>query len=151
MKSNLDENKSLACDLTAIPAAAREEHLVSAPQLIETTQEVRELSNGYALRFANEPGKFLAIAKYIENEQMCCAFFDFALEVEANGGPLWLRLTGGEGVKDLLRATLLEDPQQKTRLKELIRTGGETSLDQMVAQTTLPDLSARITKPDPAP
>src|SRR5215216_2543377 len=106
MNSNL-EDTTLACDLTAIPASAREEHVLTTPQLFQSAQEMQELPNGYAIRFLNEAGKFLAIATYIENERLCCSFFNFELEIKPNGGALWLRLTGGEGVKDLLKATLL--------------------------------------------
>ncbi|MEP6896842.1 MAG: hypothetical protein ABI986_14655 [Chloroflexota bacterium] len=135
------ETQSLACDLTAIPASEREEHIVTAPQLIQTAQEVRELPDGYALRFLNEPGKFLALAKYIENERLCCPFFNFGLDLEPNGGALWLRLTGAEGVKELLKATLLDNPETKADLKKLIQTGGETHLDELVAQVSLPQLA----------
>ena len=116
MNTNL-ENQSLACDLTAIPADVREEHILTAPQLFQTAQEVRELSDGYAIRFSNELGKFLAVAKYIENERLCCPFFNFGLELEPNGGALWLKLTGGEGVKELLHATLLENSEVANDLK----------------------------------
>lgn len=133
------ENQSLACDLTAIPASGREEHLLTAPELFQTVQEVQELTNGYAFRFLNEPGKFMAIAKYIENERWCCPFFQFELEIKPNGGALWLRLTGGEGVKDLLKATFLENDQDE--LKKMIQTGGDAHLDEMVAQVSFPDLT----------
>src|SRR3990172_1036265 len=103
MNANV-ENQTLACDLTAIPSSVREEHIVTAPQLFQTAQEVQELSNGYTFRFLNEPGKFMAIAKYIENERLCCPFFNFELEIKPNNGALWLRLTGGEGVKELLKS-----------------------------------------------
>ena len=105
MNTNV-ENQALACDLTAIPSAVREEHIRTAPQLLQTAQEIQELSNGYAIRFLNEPGKFMAIAKYIENERLCCPFFNFELEIKPNGGMLWLRLTGGEGVRELLKSGL---------------------------------------------
>ena len=141
MNSNM-ESQSLACDLTAIPPSAREEHIASAPQLFQTAQEVQELPNGYAFRFLNEPGKFMAIAKYIENERLCCPFFNLELEIKPNGGALWLRLTGAEGVGDLLKATLLENDQDKDYLKKLIQTGGDAQLEGMVAQLSLPDLRA---------
>src|SRR5919109_489814 len=137
MNANL-ESQSLACDLTAIPPSDREEHIVSAPQLFQTVQDVQELPNGYAFRFLNEPGKFMAIAKYIENERLCCPFFSFELEIKPNGGALWLRLTGGEGVKELLKSTLLENNQDTNNLKEMIQTGGDTHLDEIVEQVSLP-------------
>jgi len=146
MNTDLNESPSLACDLTAIPADVREEHIITAPQLFALAQEVQELPNGFAIRFGNEPGRFMAIAKFIENERLCCPFFNFVMEIEPNSGPLWLRLTGGEGVKDILQVTLFENIEDKTALKQLIQTGGDQHLDDVVAQTTLPILKGVLKK-----
>lgn len=145
MNTNM-ENRALACDLTAIPAVAREEHILTAPQLFQTVQEVQELSNGYAFRFLNDPGKFIGIEKYIENERLCCPFFNFELEIQPHHGKLWLRLTGGEGVKELLRSGLLESYQDKDHLKKLIQTGDNPRFDQLIAQASLPGLTGALTK-----
>jgi len=144
MNTTSHETPTLACDLTAIPADVREEHVSTAPQLFATAQEVRELSSGYAIRFPNEPGKFMAIAKFIENERLCCPFFNFGLEVER--GQLWLRLTGGEGVKEILQTTLFDSFEDKALLKKLIHTGDDTHLDEMVAQAPLPLLQGVLKK-----
>jgi hypothetical protein len=143
---NTNETQSLACDLTAIPASVREEHIVTAPQLFATAQEVQELDNGYAIRFLNEPNKFMSIAKFIENERLCCPFFNFGLEIEPNNGPIWLKLTGGEGVKEILQTTLFDSIEDKTKLKQLIQTGGDVNLDEVVANTSLPLLKGVLSK-----
>ena len=137
MNTNLNETQPLACDLTAIPVDAREEHVVSASQLFGTAQEVQELPNGYAIRFANEPGKFMTIAEFIEHDRLCCPFFNFGVEVEPNSGPLWLRLIGGEGVKELVQTILFENIEDKEALKQVINTGGDPELDKVVSQTQL--------------
>lgn len=147
MNTKFTDPQPLACDLTAIPSDVREEHVISAPQLFALAQEVQELPNGYVIRFANEPGRFMAIARFIENERLCCPFFNFGLEIEPNSGPLWLRLTGGEGVKDILQTTLFDSIEDKTALKKLIQTGGDTDLDAVVAQTPLPLLKGVLKSP----
>jgi hypothetical protein len=146
MNNNLNEDQSLACDLTAIPADVREEHVISAPQLFALVQEVQDLPNGFAIRFLNEPGRFMSIARFIENERLCCPFFNFGLELEPNSGPIWLRLTGGEGVKEILQTTLFESIEDKEALKQLIQTGGDAHLDEVVAQTSLPLLQGVLKK-----
>ena len=143
MNPLLTDPQPLACDLTAIPASEREEHIITGPQLFHTAQEVQELSNGYAIRFLNEPGKFLAMAEFVENERLCCPFFRFRLEVEPNGGALWLRLTGGEGVKEILKATMLES-HEGDALKKLIHTGGDVRLDEAVVRAALPILDGSL-------
>ena len=146
MDINSKDTPSLACDLTAIPAAAREEHILTAPQLFAAAQEVQELPNGYAIRFLNEPGRFMAIANFIDKERLCCPFFNFGSELEPENGPLWLRLTGGEGVKEILQTTLFDSIEDKEALKQLIRTGGDSHLDAVVAQTSLPLLKGVLGK-----
>jgi hypothetical protein len=123
----------LACDLTAIPAPAREQHLLTTTQVFNRLEAVQELTDGYALRLPNEDEMLMSLARFIENERRCCPFFSFVLEVEPNAGPLWLRLTGGPGVKELLRATLSERLDEAA-LKQLIQTGGEPRLDAAVAR-----------------
>ena len=51
-------------------------------------------------------------------------------------------MTGDEGVKDLLKSTFLENDQDQDDLKKPIRTGGDAQLEEMVAQLSLPDLTA---------
>lgn len=146
MNTESKDIQPLACDLTAIPADVREEHVVTAPQLFSTAQEVQELPNGYAIRFLNDAGKFMAIAKFIDNEKLCCPFFNFGLEIEPNNGPIWLKLTGGEGVKEILQTTLFDSIEDKTKLKQLIQTGGDDHLDEVVASTNLPLLKGVLAK-----
>jgi hypothetical protein len=100
----MNEKQAMSCDLTAIPAAVRRQHLASIPAIFQAVQEVRELPDGYALRFANEPGRFMALANYVAYERLCCSFLRFAIEIEPHGGPIWLRLSGGQDVKEALAA-----------------------------------------------
>jgi hypothetical protein len=99
-------SSALACDLSAIAPQQRAAHESLAKQLLtEAAQETEELADGYAFRFPAE--QYLDVAAFIANERLCCPFFTFALEVTADQGPLWLRITGREGVKDILQGALL--------------------------------------------
>ena len=42
-------------------------------------------------------------AEFIALERLCCPFLNFGLEIKAEGGPVWLRLSGREGVKAFIR------------------------------------------------
>jgi hypothetical protein len=46
----------------------------------------------------------LRAAEFISLERLCCPFFNFVLEVEPESGPLWLKMTGQDGVKQFLQA-----------------------------------------------
>jgi hypothetical protein len=93
----------LACDLTAIPAEQRPAHELLARQLFfEAIPERQELSDGYTFQFRAD--QYPLLAAFIANERLCCPFFSFTLEVTPAQGPLWLRLTGGDGVKEFIHA-----------------------------------------------
>ena len=83
----------------------------------------------------------MAIAKFIENERLCCPFVKCGLELGPENGHIWLRLTGSEGVKEILQTTLFESIEDKAALKQLIQTGGDAHLDEVVSQVPLPLLS----------
>jgi hypothetical protein len=123
----------IACDLTAIPLAVREQHISEGLQIFQGAQEVQELADGYAFRFANKAGVFMALANFVENERLCCPFYSFAIEVEPGHGPIWLRLTGGEGVKEFEQA-IFSDINAAIR-RQRINTGPDDTLVQAVAQS----------------
>ncbi len=108
MYTHISRNIPIACELTAIPASEREQHSATSGQIFRAAQEVVELPDGYAFHFNNEPGMFMTLASFVENERLCCPFFRFVLEVEPDGGPLWLHLTGGEGVKEFEKAMFVD-------------------------------------------
>jgi hypothetical protein len=93
----------IACDLSAIPADERENHIATAPELFKSVTESRELPNGYAFRFPAETETVLKIAHYIANERLCCPFFGFTIEVEPGQAGLWLHLTGTPEVKQFMK------------------------------------------------
>jgi len=62
------------------------------------------LPDGYRFRLPADSTMLVNVAEYISNERLCCAFLRFTVEVEPNGGPFWLCLTGGEGVKEYIRS-----------------------------------------------
>lgn len=96
----------LACNLGAFDAAERERHQALVHDLLAARQEVWELPDGYALRFTSERERLLALAEFVSLERLCCPFLTFGLDVEGASGPLWLRLTGRTGVKELLKLEL---------------------------------------------
>src|SRR5258707_1576868 len=94
----------LACHPQGIPTDKRERHGMTAMSLFAAVQEMQALPNGYTFRLPTTSALMLSAAEYVTNERLCCPFFNFALEIEANGGSFWLRLTGGEGVKEFIEA-----------------------------------------------
>ncbi|HKY44510.1 MAG TPA: arsenate reductase ArsC [Pyrinomonadaceae bacterium] len=92
---------SIACDMTAIPQDQRQVHIDTSKELFSRIQEFRELENGYEFRFTSDV--IVKLAEFISLEKLCCPFLSFVVEVEEEGGPVWLRLTGRDGVKAFIR------------------------------------------------
>lgn len=96
----------VACNLSALDAGQREKKRSLQELLRADVQEIRETAGGYAFRHSSETSILLALADFVALERLCCPFFDFEIAAEHNGGPIWLRMTGGEEARQVLRAEL---------------------------------------------
>ena len=144
---NKKKEQAIVCDVTAIPAKVREQHLASIPEIFQAAQDIQELPNGYAFKFQNEPERFKTLANFIEYEQLCCPFEGLAVEVEPYSGPIWLRLTGGEGYKEAFAAGLRDmrhaaddiqrEPDDKDTLQAMVNQIAPTMADLMEKATPL--------------
>jgi len=105
-----DDQKSngesaFACDRKALSPEARKRHFGElGPALRAAHQQIRELPDGFEFAFPGDTATFRLAAEWAEGERLCCPFFNIDLRLEREGGPLWLRLTGREGVKQFIRA-----------------------------------------------
>lgn len=102
-KVDATRESPIACDMSAIDPGLRAGHVATGAQLFRAAEEIREFADGYAFRLPADADALLKTAEFISLERLCCPFLGFALEVEPEGGPLWLRLTGREGVKAFIR------------------------------------------------
>lgn len=91
-----------ACDMSAIEPSERPRHLAVIRELFQDVDLADETADGYAFRLRDEPGVLSKCSEFITNERRCCPFFGFELRVEPEGGPVWLRLTGRDGVKPFI-------------------------------------------------
>ena len=93
----------LACNLQAFNTEEHQRYSGLTKQLRSAIVEERELDDGWAFRIGVERLSAVAIVEWIALEQKCCPFFGFEIRFEADGGPVWLHLTGRAGVKDFIR------------------------------------------------
>jgi hypothetical protein len=104
MNTDPIENQPLACVANAVPADKQEYWVKEiVPKLYRAVEEIQELPNGWALRFPSTAEILTLAAEDLHIERLCCPFVKYTLEIEPNYGPFWLRMTGGEGVKDFLK------------------------------------------------
>ena len=86
----------------AISAEERPRHLAVTAEMRQAVEEVAELPDGYAFRFAASQHSVLLVSEFIARERACCPFFTFELVAERHEAPLWLRLRWREGVKEFI-------------------------------------------------
>ena len=92
---------AVACRLDAIAPPDRRRHAELLVALRVAVEEVRELPDGFAFRFADEGEAVLE--EWLPLERLCCPFLDLRRDSEAPG---WLRATGPAGTKEFLRSEL---------------------------------------------
>lgn len=103
MQTITKNDTPFACNMLAINPEERKRIMVLLKELKTKKQEVKELPDGYALRYAMDSETFRNAAEFITYERLCCPFFAFELEVEKENGAMWLKLRGREGVKDFIK------------------------------------------------
>jgi hypothetical protein len=104
MPDDTTSSLPIACDLSVMGAAQRKRHRAVIERWRQKIQETVELTDGYAFRFEPDDALFLTLSEFITLERRCCPFLGFALALDPAGGPMWLRLTGRAGAKELIGA-----------------------------------------------
>jgi hypothetical protein len=92
--------REYSCNMAAFSAADLEQYRALSESLRASVQETKEFGNGYALKLPADA--LVSTSQWIAYERRCCPFFDFALELPHDGGPLWLRISGDRGVKQFI-------------------------------------------------
>jgi len=94
----------LACDMTAIPSAERENHRRATRRLVASASDIQETPDGFAFQLSSDD--YQAAAQFVALERLCCPFLGFALEVTPGQGLVWLRIHGPPGAGAFLRFEL---------------------------------------------
>lgn len=102
----LPNESPIACNVEAFSPAQRECWGELGVRWRSGVQERRELPDGYALRIQSDASAVMAAAEWITLDRLCCPFLTYTLEIEREGGPVWLRLTGRPGVKEFMRRAM---------------------------------------------
>ena len=98
-----DSTETIACLLSD---AALEARLVDLEELFAGHEEVRELDDGYSLRFPGDGPWGDAVLDFVRTERRCCPFFRFEIHFEPDSGPVWLTLGGTPEIKAFVASFL---------------------------------------------
>lgn len=105
----------LACVPGAIQPEERSGHFASTKRLFgKRILEQREVDQGREYRF--DASAFDELCSFVANERKCCPFLAFEIKLTPNSGPIWLRLTGPDGIKSFLDAQFASPETQTTAL-----------------------------------
>jgi hypothetical protein len=94
--------RPIACDLSVFSGAQRQRLKELVERVFAACSDVHEIHDGYLFQFAGETSSM--IAEWIALELLCCPFISFTLGSSRGEDPLYLRVTGGEGVKQFVLA-----------------------------------------------
>ena len=96
----------MVCQIRAFDPEQSQRYKSLSEDMRNVISEMKELPDGFAFQFPNDPRIIVSLAEWITLERQCCGFFNFVLEVEPDEGPVSLSLTGGKGVKEFLQAEI---------------------------------------------
>ena len=103
--STTKKDSPFACNRTALTPEQRKRHFDKlGPALRSRRQSVHELADGYEFVHPADAQTYQLLTEWISGERGCCPFFDIKMQVEREGGPIKLRLTGKDGVKKFIEA-----------------------------------------------
>ena len=96
----------IACRMDALTKEERDRRAELFARLSAAVHQIQELTNGFSLTVSPVPNIWMTAAEFISLESRCCPFLSFSLEVEAEDGPVSMRITGRAGVKQFLATEL---------------------------------------------
>lgn len=98
------QGSPFACNRMALNPQTRKRHFDElGPALRSMRKAVRELPNGYEFEFPSDPRTLAMVWEWAAQERLCCPFFNIQILMAAEGGPVWLSLTGRKGTKEFMQ------------------------------------------------
>jgi hypothetical protein len=97
------QSSAIACNLNAFTREERVRHSAATAALKASVCSVEEVATGYRWHF--DPAISTSdILQWVADEQRCCPFLDFVVQLARDSGPRWIQMTGRDGVKAFLAA-----------------------------------------------
>jgi hypothetical protein len=102
--SHSEHVSPLACNAFALSPEVRKRHFEElTPALLKLMKSTRELPDGYEFEFPADNKTYQLLTEWAFEERLCCPFFEIALRLDRENGPLRLRLTGRPGTKEFIK------------------------------------------------
>jgi hypothetical protein len=104
--STIVRESPLVCNDGALSEVQRGRLVAMVKEFRAVKQETREFPDGYAVRLPGSAAMVQDIADFMAVLRLCSPYFETTLLVECESGPVWLKLTGRDGVKELVKTEL---------------------------------------------
>jgi hypothetical protein len=102
-----ERESPFVCDRLAMtPEQRARQSKELGPALRAAMQGVSELPEGYEFQLSPDLKTLQIAAEWAMNERLCCPFLDIELQLQREGGPLLMRLSGRKGTKEFIEADL---------------------------------------------
>ena len=104
LAANSENDPPIYCRLTSAEMRTRLGELRA--DFLLHVKRVDELEHGFRYWFDKTPQQLDMLAKFIDFESECCAFFSFDLSLAPGAERISLSLTGPNGAKEFLESTM---------------------------------------------
>jgi hypothetical protein len=95
-----NKNDTLSCRLTFPELMERKATVIGS--LKQLLLERQAIHNGFRYRFYGSDELLDLLITFIKTERLCSGFFKFKIMVSGGESPVWLELSGPEGVKEFI-------------------------------------------------
>jgi hypothetical protein len=99
----VNDESNFACNMNAMTTDERSRYDALRHRLEAAVDGVVEMENGYTFQLRRGALSLAEIGEWVEYEQKCCPFFGLGIEAGPERGPVGVRVTGREGVKEFIR------------------------------------------------
>jgi hypothetical protein len=108
MTASNETDFPIACDLSALDPEERTRRADLAQRVQDRVREVKETPTGFELRLDPDIAAHREAFDWLLLERRCCPFLQLQLTLEPGPGAVWIKLAGGQGVKEFLAAAILK-------------------------------------------
>jgi hypothetical protein len=102
-RAETKQEEGFYCNMDALDETQKKRVIELMQSLRHSMTANKELADGYEFKFPATITSVRDIGEYLAYERACCSFLNMELHMPKDSDAVWLRLTGRDGVKDLLR------------------------------------------------
>lgn len=117
--------RPIACNLTALTEQERNWLITGFATFFSRTTEITARPDGYGFKIPNADFKqTIRVAKLVALNRLCCPFIKHEIVQEPGTLDLWLYMSGPAGVKQAVKADIMQLASQDEAFMRLLAKAG---------------------------